>query len=262
MANQVSLLAYLQHGPPALPVINQGQSRENTTDRNYSVDDITHIGHWAAFNIDTIMQQHGHLLTNARIVDDPMPASPPQAINSKEGLRRRAFNYLSDWTRRSLRCGFQHLAMNNQLLNRTVVKFGEGDLARMIDMDIPDLAYFDPNLQALTRPNRLPGNLKPSYKWSLAMRDNNPTPYDQKQFRQALSQVNWCMRQHNTRFGFILTDRELVAIRRLNEDGHLELSDSIPWTTQGNAAQPQLTVLLGLWYLGMLASDNQQWRFA
>jgi len=148
---------------------------------------------------------------------------------------------------------------NNQLGNRTVVDFGEGSLAQTIDDYVPGRAYFDPSLPMSTRPSRLPGNLKPSYQWSLQLRDH-PSAYYRTQFRQALSQVNWYMKRHRTRYGFILTDRELVAIRRLDDDGNLELSDSVPWDTVGTEDQPRLTVLLALWYLGMLASDNQQWR--
>lgn len=72
--NQVSLLAYLQHGPPALPLIDQGQSEDNTTDRNYSADDITPVGHWVAFNLGSVMQQYSQLLANTQIDDDPMPS--------------------------------------------------------------------------------------------------------------------------------------------------------------------------------------------
>lgn len=79
------------------------------------------------------------------------------------------------------------------------------------------------------------------------------------EFKQVLSQVNFYMKQHHARYSFILTDRELVAIRRLDRNGNLELSASIPCTTKGTASQPRLTVLLGLWYLGMLAANDQGW---
>lgn len=81
----------------------------------------------------------------------------------------------------------------------------------------------------------------------------------QNEFKKVLSQVNHYMHQNNGRYGFVLTDVELIIIRRVNDRGHLELSDSIPWTAYGSEAEPQLTVLLALWYLGMLASDNGNW---
>lgn len=123
---------------------------------------------------------------------------------------------------------------------------------------IPDLAFFDPNLDAKTRANRAPGDIKPSYKWSLDQR-NSPNPSIRMEFKQALSQVNFYMKQHHARYGFIITDRELVAIRRLDMNGNLDLSASIPWTSKGTAQNPQLTVSLGLWYLGMLAANDQEW---
>lgn len=71
------------------------------------------------------------------------------------------------------------------------------------------------------------------------------------------------MNQHHTRYGYVLTDRELVVIRKRNEQGDLEVSTPIPWATQGTAANPRLTVLLALWHLGMLAAHDQgpdRWR--
>ncbi|KAA8641648.1 uncharacterized protein ATNIH1004_011784 [Aspergillus tanneri] len=258
---QVTLLAYLQHGPPTLPVIDQGQSKDNTTNLKYSADDITYVGHWATFNLNTILQQHQGMLRNSRIENEPMPSSPPQAINSEVGLRQRFVFYLNSRVRRSLRNGFNYMVTNNLLGNRTVVDFGEGNLAQIIDLFTPDTAYYDPLLPAPTRPNRVPGDLKPSFKWSLDLR-NSSSPYERRQFKQALSQVNYYMKQHKTRFGYMLTDCELVAIRRLDNNGRLELSNSIPWNTSGTESHPRLTVLLALWYLGMLASDNQQWSLS
>lgn len=118
------------------------------------------------------------------------------------------------------------------------------------------LQFFDPSLPASTRPNRLPGDAKPSYKWSMGLR-NHPAASKETEFKQVLSQVNFYMKQHHARYRFVLTDLELVAVRRLDMNGNLQLSDYIPWTASGTALQPRLIVLLGLWYLGMLASRDQ-----
>ncbi|EED22547.1 conserved hypothetical protein [Talaromyces stipitatus ATCC 10500] len=252
------LMEYLQAGPPRLPISNQGQSRDNTTSGRYAAIDINNVGRWNGFNLGNILNQYGPLLTGAMIQREPMPTSPPQPITSETSLRQRFTLYLDSRIRRGLRVGFQHLGMQNSLGNRTIVSFGEGNLAQTVENFIPDTAYFATDLPESTRPNRAPGDLKPSYKWSSDLR-NGPTQRDRKEFKQALSQVNWYMKQHRARYGFILTDRELVAIRRLDNYGNLELSDSIPWIARGSVSQPQLTVLLALWYLGMLSSDNQWW---
>ena len=65
------------------------------------------------------------------------------------------------------------------------------------------------------------------------------------------------MKQHQTRYGFILTDSELVVLRRMDYNGNLELAAPIQFGTGGIPQQPQLTVLLALWYLGMLSAQEQ-----
>ncbi|RAH59106.1 hypothetical protein BO85DRAFT_368519, partial [Aspergillus piperis CBS 112811] len=71
--------------------------------------------------------------------------------------------------------------------------------------------------------------------------------------------LNYYMKLHHAYYSFIITDHELVAIRRLDKDGNLELLTPISWTVKGTASKPRLTVLLGIWYLGMLAANNQVW---
>ncbi|KAE8406591.1 hypothetical protein BDV37DRAFT_242855 [Aspergillus pseudonomiae] len=182
MDNPVSLMAYLQYGPPRIPVIDQEQSKENTTSQICSADDIRSVGYWVDFNLSTILHQHQAILANSRCADEAMPDSPPQPINSETGLKRRFALYIYQRVRRALRSGFSFLEMNDQLGNRTVVEFGEGDLAGLIEQFIPDTAYYDPLAIAGTRPNRLPGSLKPSFKWSLTQQ-NSPEHYQRKQFK-------------------------------------------------------------------------------
>lgn len=154
------------------------------------------------------------------------------------------------------------MAAENIMQGRTGLSFDVGDAARIIDLCKPDLATFDINVVPTSAPNRVPGDIKPSWKWGTEMRDSQDIQ-KWKEFRQALSQVNFYMNQHNTRYGYIVTDQELVAIRKLDRNGNLELSHPILWSTGSTATQPQLTVLLALWYIGMLASQNEgdnQWE--
>lgn len=248
----VTLLQYLQYGPPALPIIHHGSSK-NTTNEAYTSDDIAYVGPWPQFNLPTILAQHGQTLA-AQINLNPAPPPPAQAINAETGVRARFEKYFRSRLRRALRRGFQQLQINGQFAGLTALDFGEGDLCRTPDNFIPDTAYYDPAFNPITRPNRLPGDLKPSCKWSAAWARGH-TAFRRTQFLQALSQVNFYMIQNRARYGFILTDVELVAIQRLPEYGHLLLSNAIPWNAQGNT----LTVLLALWYLGLLASDDNGW---
>ncbi|ODH20942.1 hypothetical protein ACO22_05766 [Paracoccidioides brasiliensis] len=88
-------------------------------------------------------------------------------------------------------------------------------------------------LPAGTGPNRAPGDVKPSWKWSTALA-THPLLGIRNEYRQALSQVNWYMRQHNSRHGFLLTNRELVVFRRVDDSGNLELVPPIPFTSGGS----------------------------
>ncbi|KAL1995198.1 hypothetical protein VTN49DRAFT_1385 [Thermomyces lanuginosus] len=259
MAKFMTLFNYLQIGPPALPVLEEGWP-DNTANRMPSYDDIDQIGVWNDFNLDTILHRHGQFLTEIQIEHDPMPTSPPPPVTSEIGLRHRAAFFLEARVRRALRRSFEQLAAGGGLDTRTVVSFGEGELAWAPNNSVPDFAYFATNQPASARPNRAPGELKPSFKWSSTQR-NSPSARCQREFRQALSELNWYMRQNNAHYGFILTDRELVTIRRVDNSRRLELSESIPWAAAGSAAQPRLTVPLALWYLGMLASDDELWKF-
>ena len=152
----------------------------------------------------------------------------------------------------------------NQALDRTIdallectnVLIGVGSDAVTLDQFIPDLSIYEAgeatNRKTLS-PNRLPGDLKPSCKWSHNMGSGTSASLE---FLKPVAQVNFYMTQHRTEFGFILTDQELVPIQRVGAEGKLKLGAPIPWTQTGTSKEPKLTVALGLWYLGMLAADD------
>ncbi|KAK9547705.1 hypothetical protein V6Z79_008531 [Aspergillus fumigatus] len=102
---------------------------------------------------------------------------------------------------------------------------------------------------------RRPGDLKVSWKWKSSLRFSR-VEADQNKYKQVLSQVNFYMKQHGARYGYILTNTEFVAVKRLNSNGRLAVANPIPWTS-GSIGQP--SVLLGLWYLGMLVAENNNW---
>lgn len=80
---------------------------------------------------------------------------------------------------------------------------------------IPDLAIYQdnwPNYQFGARPfNRCIGDAKPSWKWSWGMQHGDQLQV--REFKQVLSQLHKYMNDNGRRrYGFILTDRELVAL--------------------------------------------------
>ncbi|CAI7662363.1 unnamed protein product [Penicillium glandicola] len=245
-------MAFLQSALPSIPANPPPNPSRNTTNTPpYEAEDIRSIECWHNFNLDVILQRYRDVLTQTRLPSDPLPTSPPRAISSMNPLKMR----ISE-VRRGLRTGFNHLTALNEIPGLTCVSLDVGESAMIIDSFKPNMAFFPLDVPMGTGWNRAPGHLKPSWEWNTTMAAH-PVPGVRTEYRQALSQVNWYMKQHHSRYGFILTDQQLVAFRRLDDNGHLELAPPIPFTTDGNAAQPQLTVLLALWYLGMLAANDQ-----
>ncbi|KAL1979107.1 hypothetical protein VTN96DRAFT_6842 [Rasamsonia emersonii] len=256
MANQVSLMTYLQQALPAIPTNQPPNPGHNTTNTLYGAADINNIGRWNNFNLTTVLQRYQNVLFQAHLPSDPMPISPPRAITAENALRSKLSEYLLPRVRRGLRAGFGYLAANGQMSGITALSFDVGEYAEIIDGFKPDTAYFVVSLPEGSGPNRAPGDIKPSWKWNTAMA-THPVAGVRNEYRQALSQVNWYMKQHRSRYGFLGTDREFVVFRRLDDDGNLELAEPIPFTAGGTDAQPQMTVSLALWYLGMLAAKDQ-----
>ena len=100
---------------------------------------------------------------------------------------------------------------------------------------------------------RVVGLVKSFDRWNTGMRHGNPIK--QVEYLQHLSQLHHYMREHSCRYGFIMTEIELVCVRAGTEStpyfGHLELSPAIELVTQEG-----LTACLALWYLHMLAKEK------
>ncbi|BCR90477.1 uncharacterized protein ACHE_60363A [Aspergillus chevalieri] len=192
---------------------------------------------WKDFNLDTIMNEYRDLLLFIKILYDPMP-TPPRPIRNEELFKTSSsaswtdeFDVLSAcaswlWSNKTCwetvpsSCSMKELAPRSSTSSIQTLRI---------------LSLISPKLPGRT----VPGELKPSWKWSLELQHGNI-----KQRTEFLK----------TRHGFLLTDAALVAIRRVNDlaevdDAHLQLSKTIPWTAYGNEKEPQLAMLLGLWYL-------------
>lgn len=118
------------------------------------------------------MNEYRDLLLFIRILHDPMP-TPPRPIRNEELFKTQFKCFLDGRIRRSFRACFPVLVEQNLLGNRAVISFDKGTLAKIIDKFVPDTAYFEPDLPETSRPNRAPGELKPSWKWSLELQHGN-----------------------------------------------------------------------------------------
>ncbi|KKZ63790.1 hypothetical protein EMCG_01894 [[Emmonsia] crescens] len=197
-----------------------------------------------SYSYTHIVHHYGILLQETQIASEPMPSSPPQAISTEPMFTMHFNTYIQS----QLRCLAPQLA--NMPLTPVTVDIG--DAATIIDNYRPDVAFFT----ADASPNRCPGDLKVSWKWETGYRTSQ-VPAERKEYMQVLSQVNYYMKQHHARYRYVLSDIELVPIKRVDENGNLLVAQAIPWEAKGPEC---VTVLLGLWYLGMLSAANYDWQ--
>ena len=124
---------------------------------------------------------------------------------------------------------------------------------------------------------RVVGLVKSFDQWNTGMR--NEVPYQKVRYLNGLAHLQKCMRDHSCRYGFIITEIELVCVRAGCDEGnnvpyfgYLEVSEAIPTkaamkpavdpvsaSSAGNSPEPQevpLTVSLALYYLLMLSKST------
>lgn len=129
---------------------------------------------------------------------------------------------------------------------------------------------------------RVVGLVKSFDRWNTGMRHEGPS--QKVQYLKGLAHLQKCMRDHSCRYGFIITEIELVCVRAGCDEstapptsstlvssttgpvpyfGHLEVSDAIPVKASAAAATPTFsststpfTAPLALYYLLMLAKST------
>ena len=114
---------------------------------------------------------------------------------------------------------------------------------------------------------RVVGIVKCCDQWNSGLRSGSPT--DKVKYLQSLAQLHRFMREHGTRYGFIITEIELVCVRAGGSPsentthplfGFVEVATPVEIATSGKTEDGDLrmTAGLALWWLHMLASREQQ----
>ncbi|KAF8537617.1 hypothetical protein BDD12DRAFT_911321 [Trichophaea hybrida] len=86
---------------------------------------------------------------------------------------------------------------------------------------------------------QLVGDVKPSWNWKADWRHAPADTPEHVEYRQVLSQVHFYMNEKGTRYGYILTDREFVALERdAQVYGNLMVSDVVTWDRGGCGDRP------------------------
>ncbi|OJJ61116.1 hypothetical protein ASPSYDRAFT_147179 [Aspergillus sydowii CBS 593.65] len=110
---------------------------------------------------------------------------------------------------------------------------------------------------------RLVGIAKSFDRWNTGMR--NEAPHRRVEYLNGLAHLQRCMREHSCRYGFIITEIELVCVRAGCDPGDdvpyfgfLEVSAPIPTNIAANAGEAlnvPMTASLALYFLLMLSKS-------
>jgi hypothetical protein len=130
-----------------------------------------------------------------------------------------------------------------------------------VDKGIPDLAAnltHDMHIPAPERTNRCPGEIKLSRKWGAEMPPDNSVA-ERISYMSALSQIHHYMNVHSAKTGYIITDREMVALKRVGHAwGEMEMSDPIPLSPVRKGGT---NVKIALWFLlSRYGCDEASWK--
>ncbi|KAJ5688560.1 hypothetical protein N7462_002952 [Penicillium macrosclerotiorum] len=254
-----SLLDYLAVPLPSLQSHPEQESYVPRTNRACP-DDIQRIVDWPEFSYPAIRRRYDGLLGTTQICPEEIHPLAFRSLRNKAVLDFTVNTLIADRVRTALEAVFkQH---PRELIRKRLVPItmGSGHLASPIKPYEADVAFYEPHDENdpdtyFLNPNRAPGGLKVSWKWKSTWRASQ-NEMERRFYLLHLSRVNLYMQLYGSKYGFILTDKEFVAIKRLDNMGNLAVSEPIHWIDGGN---DRPSIILGLWYLGMLAAEKN-WR--
>jgi hypothetical protein len=278
---EYNLLHHLSTEKPSLQATPRSKSKTNTSNQSWRRP--SRIAKWEDFDFASLVNccsgLFGEMLTytiepmNFRHLEmDTIRFADENALEK---------HYVSQWTHPIIKTALsqaQRQAGDRGLRPPFVEMVAGGNAQRGIFRQMPDWAGTrtavpdNPNQTV----NILPGDTKVSYKWKSA--DIVPKEIDagdtvQNWFWPLRQIFTYCM-NYNTRYGYIISDEEVVAFRVRVPQERLESSQSssqivlsndrgtieyvpIYESTQYPGGESRLTMNLAIWWLHLLAANNR-----
>ncbi|RKF83966.1 sialidase [Golovinomyces cichoracearum] len=267
-----SLMNYLTSPNPTPVLVRQITMHVRDIQKKYFWWDIRQIRPWSNFNLNklrSIPYLNGLLHNTESIMTLPTPSFSLCHLENEADLRNMYSSYYAVKLNAalSLSQGSRHLLMRQSAKNSTDPCF----ISNYTD-------EFGCEVYGKSC-GRIVGLVKSFDRWNSGMRnDTNPRKV---KYLRGLAHLHQHMREHKCRYGFIITEIEIAIVRNGVEDvphfGYLEIqviklaanSTNLPHynefecvpelQTDEEMAQggPKMTALLALWYLHMLASDEE-----
>jgi hypothetical protein len=227
--------------------------------------DIRNLRSWDDFNLSTIASIPGLM----ELLRTPLPntATPPAHVphtrlspDSEPALLDLVRDIYAPKVNAALKIsqGNQSMSLYPCPIPQSSSRTSEPSLLANYALD------YDRTLSGSPR-GRVIGLVKSFDRWNTGMR--HEAPHKKVEYLQGLSHLQRCMREHSCRYGFIITEIELVCVRAGCDEGSdipyfgfLEIAQTIE--TKTSSLNPSsddeipMTVNLALWYMLMLAKHQ------
>jgi len=269
-----SLLSYLSTQNPSPTLVSRSVNGDyNKRNKDWWWWDVRTLRSWSDFNINTIMCSPGFQQTlHVPIYSAGLP-HPQRACAAPETEHNLRTVY-RDFFATKINAALKITPGESQLFMQAVNSASNNmwpkpDFISNYQSDYMVTQHGDQR-------GRLVGLVMPYQHWNTAMRS---VPEKQVLYLHGLSRLHRVMRDHGCRYGFIVTEIELLCVRAgANDDdykpssnpnvpdegpipwfGFLETAPPISLSTNGfdpDTNAPRLTASLALWYLHMLAKED------
>ena len=213
--------------------------------------DVRNVRTWSDFTLENIYSIPGFKnLLEFPIPGPALPAAPRCNIDpdTTAALHTAYNDYYATKVNAALKVslGDRHLTLRARKVQAGSRQ--QPDFVSNYDSDFELTVYGDGR-------GRIVGLVRSYNQWNTGMRTDNPNA--KIEYLRELALLHRYMREHNCRYGFIMTEIELICVRAGSESvpyfGFLELSPPVQLKNHGAG---QLTAGLALWYLHMLAKNQ------
>lgn len=239
---------YLTGSNPAVNLVRQVNTVLGRGMHMHFWWDIRNLRTWEDFNIETINEVPSFPeLLSASIPEKalPQPYIAPYRLNpdSEVALQELCRDFYATKVNAALKATLGHV--NYISMRQDKSRDGPHFVSNYVNDATKTLAG--------NGHGRVVGLVKSFERWNTGMR--NEAAHRKVKYLEGLSHLHRYMREHECRYGFIMTEIELVCVRAGTDStpyfGFLELAPTI-----ATATQEGLTASLALWYLHMLARDT------
>jgi hypothetical protein len=270
-ASTSSLFDYLTAPNPSPALVRRVTSISRST-QSHSWFDIRNLRSWTDFNIATITA----LPSVLPLLEVPVPASylpQPSRSNLQPESESNLHDIYANYYATKVNSAMKVTQGNSHIMMRGIKSIPgarqQPEFISNYPSDCEKTIYGDAR-------GRVVGLVKCYDQWNTGMRGESPPK--QVLYLQGLAHLHRVMRENGCRYGFIMTEIELLCVRCggpssaatidptiVNAQtgipifGYLEVSSPIRLSTHGLHPETdaiQMTAGLALWYLHMLAKEN------